>query len=436
MRSADVIPFFLWVYGVAWRTVTPFLRVSPRLREGYEERVLKRGPRNHVDVWIQAASVGESFLALEIVSGFGPDDIPRMLITTNTSQGAHILHEGLDQIGGERKRSVETAYFPFDAPSLMQEALKVWRPALMVLLETEFWPGLMAACKRWSVPLLVLNGRLSQRSFKAYSRFRGFLRRLGPEEIYAISPVDGERFSSLFGKDRVKLMHNIKFDRMDFDSIGPAASDHLRKIIPERIPFLVLGSVRREEENDVMHTMEGVFSRIPRTITALFPRHSSRIESWKGRLSGSGLNWVLRSRVANPVSPGTVLLWDTFGELSSAYALAHAVFVGGSLRPCGGQNFLEAIGQGVRPCIGPYWENFSWVGREILNTGLVREVKDWRELVDVLVKDIESPGERDAIIRRAGVYMTRRKGGTETACRAIAAFLRKTGNTQEIPSLS
>ncbi len=436
MRSVDVIPLFLWLYGVTWRAVTPLLRVSPRLREGYEERLLKRGPRNHVDVWIQAASVGEAFLALEIVSGFGPDDMPRVLITTNTSQGAHILEEGLDQLGGMKKALVETAYFPFDAPSLMQAALKIWRPALMVLLETEFWPGLMAACKRRKVPLLVLNGRLSQRSFKAYSRFRGFLHRLGPERIYAISPADGQRFSSLFGENRVRLMHNIKFDRMNFDSMDPAASDYLRKIIPERVPFLVLGSVRREEEKDVMHTVEGVFSKVPGTIAALFPRHSSRIEPWKGRFSDAGLNWALRSRVENPVSPGTVLLWDTFGELSSAYAVAHAAFVGGTLRPCGGQNFLEAIAQGVRPCIGPYWNNFSWVGREILKTGLVREVNDWRELVDVLVKDIESPGERDAIIRRAGVYIKRRKGGTETACRAIAACLRRTGNTYEIPSLS
>ena len=432
----DLKPLFLRLYDFAWGAVTPLLRFSPRLREGYEERLLKCGPRNSVDVWVQAASVGEAFLALEIVSGFGPDDIPRMLITTNTSQGADILREGLDQIGEKRKASVETAYFPFDAPSLMQKALKTWRPALMVLLETEFWPGLMAACKMRKIPLLVLNGRLSQRSFKAYSRFRGSLRRLGPEGIYAISPVDGERFSSLFGEDRVKLMHNIKFDRMDFDSVGPAASDDLRRIIPERVPFLVLGSVRREEERDVLHMVEGVFSQVPRTIAALFPRHSSRIESWKRRLSGAGLNWALRSRVEGPVSPGSVLVWDTFGELSAAYGLAHAAFVGGSLRPCGGQNFLEAIAQGVRPCIGPYWENFSWVGREILNTGLVREVRDWRELVDALVEDIESPGKRNLILRRAGVYINRRKGGTETACRAIASFLRKTGNTHESPSLS
>jgi len=129
--------------------------------------------------------------------------------------------------------------------------------------------------------------------------------------------------------------------------------------------------------------------------------------------------------VKETVAPGTVILWDTFGELSAAYGAARAAFVGGSLKPCGGQNFLEALAQGVFPSIGPYWDNFRWVGEEVVTQGLVRRVRDRRELTAVLLEDLQHPKPRSLVRQRLDAYVAGRRGGTFAACRAVEGILRE-----------
>ena len=132
--------------------------------------------------------------------------------------------------------------------------------------------------------------------------------------------------------------------------------------------------------------------------------------------------WVLRSRTKQMVSHGTVILWDTFGELSQAYEISKAAFVGGSLAPLGGQNFLEAVTCGVIPVIGPSWENFAWVGSEIINQGLVKVAADWEEVTDALSKGIINSPPHETIRKSAFEYLKDRQGGTEIACRLIHQF--------------
>ena len=112
-------------------------------------------------------------------------------------------------------------------------------------------------------------------------------------------------------------------------------------------------------------------------------------------MSRLDIPWSLRSQTEHLVSQGTVILWDTFGELSLAYKISRAAFVGGSLAPLGGQNFLEVIIYGVVPVIGPSWENFAWIGSEIVEKGLVRIAADWREVVSILTEDLKKPKASD-----------------------------------------
>jgi 3-deoxy-D-manno-octulosonic-acid transferase len=155
----------------------------------------------------------------------------------------------------------------------------------------------------------------------------------------------------------------------------------------------------------------------------VFPRHIQRVKFWQEGLTHLGIRWVLRSAVSNPVSAGTVILWDIFGELMSAYRLAQSAFVGGSLAPLGGQNFLEALTSGVIPIIGPSWENFAWVGQRIIDTGLLRAAADWRQTAALILQDLDSPRPRAKVIERARQFIETRQGGTERACRAIEAML-------------
>jgi 3-deoxy-D-manno-octulosonic-acid transferase len=118
-----------------------------------------------------------------------------------------------------------------------------------------------------------------------------------------------------------------------------------------------------------------------------------------------------------------VILWDTFGELPLAYELSRAAFVGGSLAPLGGQNFLEALACGGVPVIGPSWENFSWVGQEIVEQGLVRNASNWKEVADILVETIERSPSHESVREASLRYIKGHRGGTEKACQAIVEFL-------------
>jgi 3-deoxy-D-manno-octulosonic-acid transferase len=217
-------------------------------------------------------------------------------------------------------------------------------------------------------------------------------------------------------------MNNIKFDRMSA-SLPSAMESELALLLPPDTPFLVLGSVREEEEPMILEVIKGVRQLHPRIVIGLFPRHLHRVPNWSRLLKDSGISFLLRSALAGPVTGGYVVCWDRFGELGQAYGLCKAAFVGGTLAPLGGQNFLEPLTHGIVPCIGPHWDNFSWIGRDIVQSGLVREVDNPDELVHCLGQRLDGPDDRESVRSRAQAYFAERGGGTETACRAILDFL-------------
>jgi 3-deoxy-D-manno-octulosonic-acid transferase len=143
-------------------------------------------------------------------------------------------------------------------------------------------------------------------------------------------------------------------------------------------------------------------------------------------LGQTGIGYTLRSKTERQISAGNVILWDTFGELLPAYRLAESAFVGGSLAPLGGQNFLEALVSGVIPIIGPWWDNFAWVGQEIIESGLLRVTGDWKQVAELLLKDLAGPPSRKDVINAALQFIEARRGGTEEACRRIVAGLENT----------
>lgn len=414
----------LSLYNLLWTAALPALSASPRLREGWSDRLLVgEGPEKR-DVWIQAASGGEAYLAIEIVGRLLKERRGQILLTSGTSQGLGVLLGSLRQIPRMKEgSSVRVRYFPFDRPRSMRKALRLWRPRVVVLLETELWPGLLWACRETRVPVVVLNGRLSHSSLRGYGLFRGFWESVGPREVHAVSPEDGERFRRIFTTSQVRIMKNIKFDRVSIPE-SPIEPTHIfDSFLPETTPLLVLGSVRKEEEGDVLKVIRVITEVVPEAVIALFPRHMHRLKSWEGVLGSSGVPWERRSKARGPLKGGTVLLCDRFGELNRVYGRAQAVFVGGTLRPCGGQNFLEPLRFGLVPCIGPHWDHFEWVGRAIVDMGLVKEVPDWQGLSRALAGDLAMPARREAILPKVASYLKERTGGAQRAAEIIAAYL-------------
>ncbi len=415
--------FAFGLYNLLWGCVLPWLRLNHRLAEGYLQRCLKR-MLPAADIWIQAASVGESYLALEIIKTLRFTRPVKILVTSNTSQGVDILNRALADRGKtEEKIHVAVGYFPFDKPALMHRAVAAIGPRAMVLLETEIWPGLLRALDQHHCKTIILNGRLTDRSLKRYLLWPSIWPKLRPERVLAISPADADRFKQLFGPDGIETMPNIKFDRVASSTTSPANRDTIKNLVPRALNLAVLASVRRQEEPLVKQIIIEILRRRPETVIGLFPRHLHRIQSWQHILNQAGIRWSLRSEAKTPAGAGTVMIWDTFGELLQAYKLCKSAFVGGSLVPLGGQNFLEALVCGTRPVIGPSWENFIWVGTEIIEAGLLQVAGNWQEVAAQLLKDMESPPPRNEIINRTLEYIKERQGGAAKACRAITALM-------------
>jgi 3-deoxy-D-manno-octulosonic-acid transferase len=412
------------LYGLAWGLGIPLLRLNRRLAEGYDQRCFRPPLPARAEVWIQAASVGESFLAWELLKRLKPGRPVNILVTTNTSQGMDILENAIQEIElHDRNFSVAAAYFPFDKPGIMKQAVAHLSPRVMILLESEMWPAHLAALKQAGSAILIINGRMTAKSLKGYLYWPSFWHRLKPDKILAISSRDAQRFSRLFGPKGVEIMSNIKFDRLDLHPKSSANTNLLSSLVVPDTQLIVFGSVRHQEENQVQKILLEIMRQHPTVTTALFPRHFHRLDAWISYLHVHKIRWCLRSKIDQPVSPGTVIIWDTYGELTHAYQLAVAAFVGGSLAPLGGQNFLEALTSGIRPVIGPSWEDFHWVGTEIIERGLVRVAQDWKEVVDILVKDLTQPAQPETVRKAAYRYVNNRQGGSAMACRTIAEFL-------------
>ncbi len=395
------------VYQIFWTAFFPLLLLYPRLRTSLKERI-SFGKKERYDLWIHSASAGEAFLVLEIIKYL--KDL-RLILTTNTPQGKQIL----------QKTNLPVRYLPFDMPFIMEKVFKRWRPRLLVLVETELWPALLYTAKRYHIPVIVINGRISERSFRFYVKFRSIWRKIAPKAIYAVSCEDAKRFGLVFGMEKVSVMNNIKFDRIK--PVEEKIEKRLRNIIPEDSSFVVFGSIRKEEEEEVSKVIKGLFSIFPDLIVSVFPRHMERISFWKGFFERSKINYALRSAIKTYVKKGTAIVWDVFGELSSAYSIADAVFVGGSLKPCGGHNFLEPLSCGIIPCVGPFLDNFRWIGNEIFDMGLVIKVKDWKDLLRKISYQLLEKKDRKKIREKFFGYINSKKGGAKEAALLIKNYL-------------
>lgn len=423
VRPPATIRLALQCYEWLWRGATPLLGRNRRLRDGLPQRRGRMLPRGPFDIWIQAASAGESYLAGLLLEHLGADCPYHILVTTYTRQGREILDAVIDARAAAGALSrVSSAYLPFDRPALMQSVLASLQPRLMVLLETEIWPGLMSALKARGIPMLIVNARMQAGSLRHYQLWPRFWRTLAPDRILAVSAEDAHRYACLYGARRVSIMPNMKFDR-----IRTAAADSgpnpVRALIPPAIPLVVLGSVRREEEDAAVRIIGHLRDRRPDILIGLFPRHMHRLTAWRARLEAAGIPYGMRSQAASAPGAGTVLLWDVFGELAGAYAAAEAAFVGGSLAPLGGQNFLEPLSCGVRPTIGPSWDTFRWVGPDLFRQGLVRVAGDWRGVTDSLLATLAAPPPRNAVKEALADYVAERRGGTAVALAAIEGLL-------------
>lgn len=429
----------LRLYSAGWTLALPFLRRNARLKDGFAQRLAPHDWAPPCDIWIQAASGGEAWLAAELLphlaKGSSSGAPLRLLLSSFTRQGIDVLEQAAQNCPPELSCTVR--FMPFDRPPAMRRALAQTRPKAVVLLETELWPGLMLAANEAGIPLMVLNARMSEKSVAGYRRLPGLWPRMAPRLVAAISPEDAARFASLFalGENSVTVVPNIKFDRaLSAAKPAPLAPEAAALLSGPRTRVL-LASTREEEENALLSLIASLRAKAPEISLILAPRHMHRVPAWREMLDKAGIPFALRSAATAPGNG--VLIWDAFGEMMHLYATSHVVFVGGSLAPLGGQNYLEALGTGLSPFVGPHLDNFAWIGPELARTGLVRIVPDAKALEQGLLEDINSRNAnpdlfdacREDIRARFKAWAAERTGGA-ARCAQLALTVAFSGKAK------
>jgi 3-deoxy-D-manno-octulosonic-acid transferase len=373
-------------------------------------------------IWIHAVSLGEVLAVSGLVEQMrGAFPQHRVVISTTTDTGQDLARK---RFGEEN-----VFYFPMDFAFAIRPYLAVLQPELVVLAETEFWPNFLRLVHASGARIAVVNGRISDRSWPRYQRFRWALRKmLAHVDLFLVQTTqDGERLQSI-GADpaRVKVAGNLKFDVTL--PAPPPIVENLRQLLRAEGagPVLVCGSTVEDEERLLLKAFENVRVGHPRAVMILAPRHPERFDTVAILLQQLEIPFHRRSRWQGEPLAGGVFLVDTIGELAALYGLADVAFVGGSLVPRGGHNIIEPAQHGVAIVTGNHTENFRDVVGLFQSRDAVRIV-GVAELPLTLMQLLENDAERRAMGRRAKETMQSQMGATARTLEALKALLAEPG---------
>jgi 3-deoxy-D-manno-octulosonic-acid transferase len=358
-------------------------------------------------IWIHAVSVGEVLAVAGLVEELRRR-FPRhkIFVSTTTDTGQALARA--------RFGEANVFYFPMDFVFAIRPYLRVLRPQIVVIAETEFWPNFIRRAHASGARIAVVNARISDRSWPNYRRFRGVLRRLlaNVDLFLAQTAEDAARLRDI-GADpeRVRVAGNLKFDIPA--PVPPAIVESLRKSIAATGvgPVLVCGSTVDGEESLLLKAFENLLVQHPRAVMILAPRHPERFAEVAALLDQMSIHFWRRSLWNGEPLTGGVFLVDTIGELAALYGLADLAFVGGSLVPHGGHNIIEPAQHGVAIVVGNHTENFRDIVSLFQGQDAVR-VAGPAELPLVLLELLANEKERRALGQRAAETMRSQIGAT------------------------
>ncbi len=349
-------------------------------------------------IWIHAASVGEARAVFPLLEGIRRKCSGYQILMTNMTENGHAI--------AQNHPEVDICIFPpFDVSWSVRRAFRQIKPVAIVIAETELWPNFCLQASRFNIPLILVNGRISDRSYSRYRLVRFFLKPLF--DSFAVfcmqSQADKERIISLgAASDRVFNSGNLKYD----NEIIIASAEHILKLkhryrIPEQSLLLVAGSTHAGEEKQLIQSYLNVCSRMDKDLhLILVPRHPERRREVRGVIRDSGLNCRYRSELTEAIplqSTNEVLIVDTIGEVLDLYTMADLVFIGGSLVPVGGHNLLEAALVGKPVLFGPYIQNFKEISKKLMKSGAGIMVIGDKDLEDTTVKLLQDAVRRSAM---------------------------------------
>jgi 3-deoxy-D-manno-octulosonic-acid transferase len=365
-------------------------------------------------VWIHAVSVGEVLSLRNLLSQIKKRHPSwRVYFSTLTNTGYRIAKEKLPQ--------VDSVFFiPLDFAFTVKRVFRALNPQLLVLAESEFWPNLLRIAKRKCRATLLINGRISLRSFKSYRRLKPLsLKVLENIDFFLVqTEQDKERIEDLgIDPKRIKVAGNLKAE-VSLPSLGREEIQALRKNfgIPEFKKIIVAGSTHKGEEEIILEAFGEARKEKGDLMLIIAPRHPERAGEVEKISVNLGLN-VVRRTSAPPDQPWDVLVLDTIGELAHLYALADLTFVGGSLVAHGGQNFMEPAFYEKPVFLGPHLGNFALLADQFLRSGAARVVSGKKDLAEAfLMKDEKSLQDMG---KRAKALLNALQGATERTLQSI-----------------
>ena len=388
-------------------------------------------------IWLHCVSVGETQASRPLAQRL-KQQFPHhaLVVSTITRTGQKLAHDVF------RNQAHSVFYFPFDWRWSVRRALKAINPAAVVIMETELWPNFLRECHARQVPVAVVNGRISHKSFRRYLLIKPLFRRVLSSLTIAVmqSEPDARRLESLgMPRERLFTGGNLKFDA----ELGSDLADKTTEIgerfgLNRSAPLLLAASTHAPEEQIILESFKRLKATQPLRLM-LAPRHPERFNEVASLLQNSGLSWSRRtSAPAENDRESHVILLDTIGELPAVYSLAEVVFVGGSIVNRGGHNVLEPAAAGTAVVTGAHTQNFHAIvslmeqANAIVQLSPVEGDAAVREFTEVTTELLADHPLREKLARRAKQLVTDNRGATEKTLQLIAPLLstRQPGRSQ------
>lgn len=407
MRFLYTIIFYLLLPFILLRLWIKNRQIPNGLQFWYERLGFGLRPFLPGGIWVHAVSVGESLAAIPLIKLLQQRyPVIPIIVTNETKTGA-------ERIRVELGDSVTQLYFPYDLPLVLRRFFKALQPKLLILIETELWPNLLASCQLYQVPVVLVNARLSERSAKSYRRILPLMRKVlnGINAIAAQFQADADRFIALgFPAKRMQVTGSLKFD-LTLPLRLTEQAQHWRKIWGENRPVWIAASTHPGEEELILQAFTEARRFYPDLLLISIPRHVDRVPQLEQLYNSRTYKTIKRSDSnQSKMHDADIFIGDTMGELLIFYAAADLAFVGGSLVEKGGQNPLEPAAVGLPILTGPYTFNFATITEQLKQRHVEIQVTNAEELAEQVIALLSNPERRQQKSDEAKKFVAENKG--------------------------
>jgi 3-deoxy-D-manno-octulosonic-acid transferase len=424
LYNALLFSYFLAVFPALcyrrWKYGKPLVGVSQRLGR----LPVGVNPQRTASIWIHAVSVGEAIASRPLIRALRTAyPAHRLLMSTTTTTGQDVAQ----QFGSDLDA---VFYAPFDFTPVVTRALERIAPELLIVIDTEIWPNLFRACRKRGVRTMLVNGRLSDRSYGRYRLVRFFMRRVfeDVDRVCAQTATWAQRYVDI-GADQSSVMvtGSVKFDALDpsMSSVVQPASDDVLSCFrfAKRRPVFIAASTLRGEEELVLRVVGRILEIASDALIIIAPRHPERFDEVRAMAEAAGYRVQARSELRGQDSDTPIVLLDTIGELACLFQVASVVFVGGSLVPAGGHNLLEPAVFGKAIIVGPHMDNFAEITSHFVAQKAVVQVRDATEFEIESVDLVRDRGRRERLGNAARELVESCRGATKRTMTIAAGLL-------------